>query len=67
VLDQQMEEVRLRTALERINNGNIVITFPARATPFCFPILVDGLNRNILTSEKLEDRIKRMQTQLGKE
>ncbi|HOZ78434.1 MAG TPA: ligase-associated DNA damage response DEXH box helicase, partial [Ferruginibacter sp.] len=63
VLDQQMEEVRLRNALERINNGNIIITFPTRATPFCFPILVDGLNRNNLTSEKLEDRIKKMQAQ----
>ena len=67
VLDQQMEEVRLRNALERINNGNIIITFPTRATPFCFPILVDGLNRNNLTSEKLEDRIKKMQKQLERE
>jgi len=67
VLDQQMEEVRLRNALERINNGNIIITFPTRATPFCFPILVDGLNRNNLTSEKLEDRIKKMQAQLERE
>jgi len=67
VMDQQMEEVRLRNALGRINAGKIVITFPARATPFCFPILVDGLNRNNLTSEKLEDRIKRMQAQLERE
>lgn len=67
VFDQQMEEVRLRNALGRINNGNIVIAFPERATPFCFPILVDGLNRNNLTSEKLEDRIKKMQAQLEKE
>jgi ATP-dependent helicase Lhr and Lhr-like helicase len=66
VFDQQMEEVRLRNALERISSGNIVITFPERVTPFCFPILVDGLNRNNLTSEKLEDRIKKMQTQLEK-
>jgi len=64
VLDQQMEEVRLRNALHRINNGNILIRFPERPTPFCFPILVDGLNRNNLTSERLEDRIKRMQAQL---
>ncbi len=66
VLDQQMEEVRLRTALQRIHNGKIIITFPERPTPFCFPILVDGLNRNNLTSEKLEDRIKKMQAQLEK-
>lgn len=61
VLDQQMEEVRLRNALQRIRAGEIRISFPSRVTPFCFPILVDGLNRNNLTSEKLEDRIKRMQ------
>jgi ATP-dependent helicase Lhr and Lhr-like helicase len=66
VLDQQMEEVRLRNALHRINTGSIVITFPEKPTPFCFPILVDGLNRNNLTSERLEDRIKKMQAQLEK-
>jgi ATP-dependent Lhr-like helicase len=64
VLDQQMEEVRLRTALQRINNSNIIITFPPKPTPFCFPIIVDGLSRNNLSSERLEDRIKRMQEQL---
>ncbi len=66
VFDQQMEEVRLRNALQRINAGNIVITFPVKLTPFCFPIIVDGLNRNNLSSEKLEDRVKRMQAQLEK-
>lgn len=63
VLDQQMEEVRLRNALERIQNENIILTFPQRLTPFCFPIKVDSL-RESLTSEKLEDRIQRMQKQL---
>ncbi len=67
VLDQQMEEVRLRNALERINNSDIIITFPPRPTPFCFPIIVDGLSRNNLSSERLEDRIKRMQEQLERE
>jgi ATP-dependent helicase Lhr and Lhr-like helicase len=66
VLDQQMEEVRLRNALHRISNGNIIITFPQKLTPFCFPILADGLNRNNVSSERLEDRIKRMQAQLEK-
>ena len=66
VLDQQMEEVRLRNALQRINTGNIVITFPVKLTPFCFPIIVDRLNRNNLSSEKLQDRVKRMQAQLEK-
>lgn len=55
----QMEEVRLRETMERIYNNKIVITFPQRLTPFCFPIKVDSL-REQLTSEKLEDRIKKM-------
>jgi len=66
VLDQQMEEVRLRNALHRINTGRIVITFPEKLTPFCFPIIVDGLSRENLSSETLEDRVKRMQAQLEK-
>ncbi|MFT3746671.1 MAG: ligase-associated DNA damage response DEXH box helicase [Agriterribacter sp.] len=63
VLDQQMEEVRLRNMLERIQQSSIIITFPRHLTPFCFPIKVDSL-RESLTSEKLEDRIRKMQQQL---
>ena len=65
VLDQQMEEVRLRDMLERIQQSTIVITFPQRLTPFCFPIKVDSM-REDLSSEKLEDRVRRMQMQLEK-
>ncbi len=63
VLDQQMEEVRLRNMLERIQQSDIILKFPERLTPFCFPIKVDSMREN-LTSEKLEDRVKRMQQQL---
>jgi ATP-dependent Lhr-like helicase len=65
VLDQQMEEVRLRNMLERIQHSTIILTFPEKLTPFCFPIKVDSMREN-LTSEKLEDRVKKMQMQLGK-
>ncbi|MGH2564115.1 MAG: helicase-related protein, partial [Ginsengibacter sp.] len=54
VLEQQMEEERLRHMLERIQKSKIIITFPDRLTPFCFPIKVDSMREN-LTSEKLED------------
>ena len=64
VFDQQMEETRLRDMLQRIQNSRIVITFPEQLTPFCFPIKVDSL-REDLSSEKLEDRVKRMQAQLN--
>ena len=65
VLEQQMEEERLRNMLERIQKSKIIITFPNKLTPFCFPIKVDSMREN-LTSEKLEDRVKRMQMQLEK-
>ncbi|MEJ0104040.1 MAG: ligase-associated DNA damage response DEXH box helicase [Bacteroidota bacterium] len=63
VFDQQMEETRLRDMLHRIQQSKIVITFPERLTPFCFPIKVDSMREN-LTSEKLEDRVKRLQSTL---
>jgi ATP-dependent Lhr-like helicase len=41
--------------------SRIVITAPQKLTPFCFPIKVDSL-RDTMTSEKLEDRIKKLIT-----
>ncbi|WP_253810440.1 DEAD/DEAH box helicase family protein [Hydrotalea flava] len=64
VFEKQMEEVRLRMALQRIQQSKIIITYPKQYTPFSFPIIADGLNRNHLSSEKLEDRIKKIQQQL---
>lgn len=63
VFDQQMEELRLRDMLERIQNSKILLCFPQRLTPFCFPIKVDSM-REDLSSEKLEDRVRKMQQQL---
>lgn len=63
VLDQQMEEARLRDMLERIQRSKIIITFPQQLTPFCFPVKVDSM-REDLSSEKLEDRVRRIQLQL---
>ncbi|MGN6295800.1 MAG: ligase-associated DNA damage response DEXH box helicase [Ginsengibacter sp.] len=65
VMEQQMEEQRLRDMLQRIQKSKIIITFPRRLTPFCFPIKVDSM-REDLSSEKLEDRVKKMQLQLEK-
>ena len=64
VFEQQMEEMRLRTALERIQQNEIILKFPQRFTPLSFPIIVDGLSRYNLSSEKFEDRIRKMQNQL---
>jgi ATP-dependent Lhr-like helicase len=65
VMSQQMEETRLRGMLERIQASKIVLTFPERLTPFCFPLLADSM-RESLSSEKLEDRIRKIQQQLEK-
>ena len=65
VLTQQMDEVRLRLALQRIAKSKIILTYPEKLTPLSFPIVVDGLNRNNLSSERLEDRVKKMQQQLS--
>jgi ATP-dependent Lhr-like helicase len=63
VLDQQMEEIRLQDMLERIQLSRIIITYPGQLTPFCFPIKVDSM-REDLSSEKLEDRVRKMQQQM---
>jgi ATP-dependent Lhr-like helicase len=65
VFDQQMEEVRLRDMLQRIQQSKIIITVPERLTPFCFPLKVDSIRENV-SSEKLEDRVRRMQEELGR-
>ncbi len=65
VMEQQMEEVRLRNMLERIQTSTIILKWPSQLTPFCFPVKVDSMREN-MSSEKLEDRIKKMQAQLAK-
>ncbi|MAP81682.1 MAG: DNA ligase-associated DEXH box helicase [Aequorivita sp.] len=63
--EHQLEEGRLRQALERINTQEIIWKQCDKATPFSFPIITDRL-REKLSSEKLADRIKRMTLQLMK-
>lgn len=63
--DVQMELPRMREALERIGRQRIVLKDPGRFTPLAFPILVDRL-REKLTSEQLEDRIRKMTERLEK-
>lgn len=66
VMTFQLEEARLRTALQRINQQKIILMKPSKATPFSFPIIVDRM-REKLSSEQLEDRIKKMRLQLVKD
>ena len=63
--EHQLEEGRLRLALERIEQQEIIHKACEKATPFSFPIITDRL-REKLSSEKLEDRIKNMLRYLDK-
>jgi ATP-dependent Lhr-like helicase len=57
--EHQLEEGRLRLALERIGSQEIIWRPCREPTPFSFPIITDRL-REKLSSEKLADRIRRM-------
>lgn len=59
VMDAQLEYARLHKALCRINQQNIQVCDLSKPSPLAFPIMVDRL-RERLTSEKLEDRIRKM-------
>ena len=65
VLFFQFDEIRLRQVLDRIQAGHIEYRETKRFTPYAFPIMVDRLREKI-SSEKLMDRIKKMQAQLIK-
>ena len=61
----QLEEFRMRMALQRIVTQNIILKVIERPTPFAFPIMVDSLGRERLTTETLEERIAKMARQYG--
>lgn len=63
VLERQLDETRLLGALDGMARSTLVQTRPHRPTPLAFPLLVDRL-RETLSSEKLADRVRRMQAQL---
>lgn len=64
MLAYQLEIERFRKALERVKRQKIELRYPEKPTPLAFPIMVDRL-RERLSSEKLEDRIARMQIDFG--
>jgi ATP-dependent Lhr-like helicase len=63
----QLEEFRLRAALQRIATQTIILKTIERPTPFAFPIMVDSLGREKLTTETLEERIAKMARSYGAE
>ena len=66
VLERQLEESRLVSALYRLGASRVVQTSPRRATPLAFPLLVDRW-RETVSSESLSDRVARMTLQLEAE
>jgi ATP-dependent Lhr-like helicase len=63
VLERQLERTRLGHTLKRLAESRVVVTDPKRTSPLAFPLLVDR-TREKLSSEKLSDRIRRMQRAL---
>jgi ATP-dependent Lhr-like helicase len=64
VLEQQLERSRLHHALSSITR--VTVRDVRRPTPFAFPLMVDRL-RQTVSSETLEDRIRRMVSGLERE
>lgn len=63
VIEQKLEQVRLTQTLVRLKQSQLILQPLVRPTPLAFPLIVDQL-RDRLTSEKLSDRIERMQKSL---
>lgn len=63
LLERQLDQARLLETLERIRKGRLVIVQPERPTPLGFPLLVERM-RESLSSEKLADRVRRLQVTL---
>ncbi len=64
--EHQLEEGRLRLSLERIAHQDIVWKPCEKPTPFSFPLITDRMSREKLSSEQMEDRIKKMAALLMK-
>ena len=60
-LRDQMEIGRMYRVLEDIQQSEIVVNELKKPSPLSFPIMVDSLNREKLSNEKLADRIARLQ------
>ena len=65
VLERQLERGRLGTTLNRLQQSRVLLMDPVRFSPMSFPLVVDW-TRSKVSSEKLGDRIRRMQESLEK-
>ena len=65
VLERQLEFSRLADALRRMAAMPVALRRTHKPTPFAFPIMV-GRFREKLTSERLADRVRRMQLEFDR-
>jgi ATP-dependent Lhr-like helicase len=65
VLEDQLEQHRLESALQRIAASQIVVRRLPYPSPFAFPLIVERM-RERLSSETLADRVQKMQQRFEK-
>jgi len=62
VLNEQLELPRLKAALKRMSQGEVIHCATPRPGPMAFPLLVERLN-NRMSNESVLERIQRMQAE----
>lgn len=65
VLYDQLDEIRIRKALTRIQSQKILVRYPEKLTPFAFPVYAE-MFRDKAGNEKLEDKLQKIIRQLEK-
>jgi ATP-dependent Lhr-like helicase len=66
VLENHLKNQRIRAALQRMTKSTIQIVNVPHPTPLAFPIMVNRMRARV-SSERLADRIQKMQVRLEKE
>ncbi len=65
VLERELEFSRLAAAVRRFSTAPVLLRRTEKPTPFAFPLMVARL-REKLSSEKLADRVRRMQLEFDR-
>ncbi len=65
VLEQQLEESRLRNAMKRLSKSNLIAVELQRPSPMAMPLMVESW-RGKVSSETIAERVARMQLGLTK-
>ncbi|HWB21198.1 MAG TPA: hypothetical protein VG711_12945, partial [Phycisphaerales bacterium] len=64
VIEGELDFVRMRGTLERIERSNLVIRRTERLTPLAFPIWAESLRSHEMSNERWTERVKRMMIEL---